>query len=352
VPESFTTMGRCVSIKSIGNARCRAIVLSALAVAAVEARPRSGAAPQRLAIYYGYPSLVNGANQNLARAVAVFSDYDVIVLGDGLEFDTPRPGTAGPAEHQFTVRLIRELALTPRRPAVYGYIDLGSSHRLALDEIRDRIDRWAAMGAAGIFFDEAGYDFGVTRQRQNAAVEAAHARGLSACLNAFRPADVFGATPTPLNGAGGGNPDGQPPALTAHDAVLLESFAVRNGVLERGESLAARMHAALAGRARFGTRVFAVATSEAETGEAPMLAEFGWWTASAFDVDSYGWGMPHFSAVTSRLPLMPRPGEEGALAHAGYTGALRFENDRWRRPTTIGTIVVDAGSRTGTLEKR
>jgi hypothetical protein len=346
------TMGSCVSIRSIGDVGRGAIVVSACLVAvAGDARPRSGASPQRIAIYYGYPSLVNGANQDLSRAVSVFSDYDVIVLGDGLEFDAPRPNTAGPAEHQFTRRLVQALRLTPRRPLVYGYIDLGSTQRLSLEDIRDRIDRWARMGAQGVFFDEAGYDFGVTRERQNAVVAAAHAHGLSACLNAFRPADVFGTMRTPLNAVGGGNPGGAPPGLSARDAVLLESFAVRNGVPEPAESLAARTRAALEGRARFGTRVFAVATSEGPADHA-SLAEYGWWTASALAVDGYGWGMPGFSAVTSQLPLMPRPEAETALTRAEYAGEVIRHGGRWQRTTTIGTIVVDTSTYRGTLEKR
>src|SRR5439155_18712824 len=116
-----------------------------------------------------------------------------------------------------------------------------------------------------VFLDEAGYDFGVTRERQNAAIAVAHARGLSACLNAFRPADVFGAAHMPLNAAGGGNPEGRRPEISADDAVLLESFAVRSGVAEPAQDLAARTRAALEGRAKFGTRVFGVATGDSSS---------------------------------------------------------------------------------------
>src|SRR5438876_5501709 len=98
------TMERCVSMRSIAEVRRGAIAVSVCLAAAGAARSRPGASPQRLAIYYGYPSLVNGAHQDLSRAVAVFSEYDLIVLGAGLEFDTPRPRTAGPAEHEFTSR--------------------------------------------------------------------------------------------------------------------------------------------------------------------------------------------------------------------------------------------------------
>jgi hypothetical protein len=344
-------MERYVSIKSICDCGCGVLVLAAVVVTVVAACTRTGASPQRLAIYYGYPSLVNGANGSLSHAVSVFADYDVIVLGDGLEFDTPRPNTAGPEEHRFTSRMIRALHRTPRRPVVYGYVPLGNTQRLTLEDLTDRIDRWEQMGADGVFFDEAGYDFGVTRERQNAAVAAAHARGLSACLNAFRPADVFLTARTDLNDVGGGNPDALPPLISARDAVLLESFAVRNGVPEPADSLEARTRVALEGRARFGTRVFAIATSD-EAGDHAASAEFGWWAASVFGLDGYGWGMPWYGAVASQLPWMHRPKAETLLAGATPGGDVSFQDGRWQRTTTVGTIVVDTTTRQGALEQR
>jgi len=345
------TMESCVSIKSIGDVGCGVIMLSACLAAAGPVRSKPGASPQRIAIYYGYPSLVNGANGDLARAVSVFADYDVIVLGDGLELDTSDRNTAGVEEHRFTSRMIQALQAAPRHPVVYGYIDLGNTQKLPLQAITDRIERWARMGARGVFFDEAGYDFGVTRERQNAAVVATHARGLRACLNAFRPADVFGSARTGLNAAGGGNPDGLPPAIAGDDALMLESFAVRNGVPEPTDALAARTREALDGRSRFGTHVFAVSTSDDHTDHV-RLAEFGWWTASVFALDGYGWGMPAYSAVTSRLPWLPRPGEEAPLARADRAGDVSLRDGRWQRTTMLGTIVVDTTTHRGALEKR
>jgi hypothetical protein len=47
------------------------------------------------------------------------------------------------------------------------------------------------MRAGGVFFDEAGFDFGVSRTRQNAVVDAAHTAGRRVFMNAFNPDDVF-----------------------------------------------------------------------------------------------------------------------------------------------------------------
>ena len=318
------------------------------------------AAPLRLAIYYGYPSLINGANGNLERAVAVFSDYDIVVLGDGLEFDPARPGqAAGHADHAFTKRIIQQLGLTPRRSQVYGYVDLGGTQHLPAAAVAERIELWARMGAAGVFLDEAGYDFGVSRERQNAAVAAAHRHGLSVCVNAFYPNDVLSEVATPLNRAGGGNPTGLAPVIGPGDAVLLESFAVREGIPEAVDRLAERTRAALDGRVRFGTRVFAVSTSADAAPRAAAspdrsadqrLADYAWWMGSLFGIDAFGGGMPAFSAITSLLPWVERPPAEAALAGAEYVSEPVFGDGRWRRGTTAGTIVVDPTTGRGALE--
>ena len=324
------------------------VALSALLLAAPA--DQASPAPLRLAIYYGYPSLVNNAQGDVDRAVAVFADYDAIVFGDGLEFPTLGLG-AGPQEHEFTRTLIQRLRLTARRPLIFGYIDLGLSQSLPIDMIVDRIDRWGAMGAGGVFLDEAGFDFGVTRQRQNAAVTAAHARGLSVILNSFRPEDVFSATPTPLNAAGGGNPSGLEPALTAIDAILLESFVVRNGVPETVDALVERTRAAIAGRERFGTRIAAISTAGDARVDSPLMP-YAWWVAAVCGLDANGWGTPHFGADASTLPWVPRPEEEATLARAHFLGDLVTDNGRGYRQTTAGTIVVDSTTRQGALALR
>jgi hypothetical protein len=270
----------------------------------------------------------------------------VIVLGDGLEFDRAGSGYAGPAEHAFTIRLIAELARGPRRPSVFGYIDLGRSQQLTLEQIADRVNRWAAMGVSGIFFDEAGFDFGVTRDRQNRAVDAAHARGLAVCVNAFQPEDVFGDRRVPLNAAGGGNPDGTPTAMGARDAILIEPFAVGAGAGEAPAALTRRMLAAIDGRQRFGSRVFAIAA-----GGGSGDAEYGWWLAAAFGLEAYGWSAPGYGAATSQLSWPAPPPVETRLRRAAFTDReARLDHGVWRRRTTAGTIVVGSADHRGALE--
>jgi len=243
----------------------------------------------RLAIYYGYPTLVEQSGGNVRDAARVLGAYDVLVLGDGLELPPDARASGLDDERRKLPDLISLLHATRRRTEVFGYIDLGRSQNLSLEEIARRIELWQRVGADGIFFDEAGTDFGVSRDTRNDAIEAVHRRRLSVFLNVFDPDDAF-------NGAADAQPDAQ---LGAGDAVLLESFAVRNGVLEPREATATRVAAAQLHR-RAGVRMLGVTTTLGEY-DAALFAE-AHSRAVELQLDGFGWGEPTFSAADSRLP--------------------------------------------------
>ena len=97
------------------------------------------------------------ATPSLTAAAADFGLYNYIVLGDTLE-ETSHP------DHANTVTILADL---PSTTTAFGYIDLGvTTQDLPLTEVYARIDEWKATGAKGIFFDDFGYDYGTTRDRQ------------------------------------------------------------------------------------------------------------------------------------------------------------------------------------------
>ena len=115
-----------------GPARLLPGTAAMLLGAVVWSEPSAGAGtlvPKRLAIYYGIPSLVNGAQGDTARAAAVFAEYDLAVFGDGLEFPdvVPQrtPAGAGPVEHAQNSR---------DHPPAVG--DAPGAHRLRLHRPR------------------------------------------------------------------------------------------------------------------------------------------------------------------------------------------------------------------------
>jgi hypothetical protein len=262
---------------------------------------RSGA-PKRLAIYYGYPSVVNGAAGDVEKAAKAFSTYDVVVFGDGVEFADQRPDRTPPGVGAEENRRARSIiaALAHQRPAakVFGYICLGDSQKLSEQEIQRRAQLWKEMGVSGIFLDEAGYDWKIIdRKRQNAAVGYIHSLGLSAFLNAYYPRDLFS-----RENLVGKNPDHAPPLLDGRDLFLLESFQVKNGAYEEVSEWQERVNQALASRAQYGSSIFAVTTNQENPPFDPQKFAYAWWSAWLYGIDGFGWGEPNFSAVGGTLP--------------------------------------------------
>ena len=293
--------------------------------------------PKRLAIFYGWPSAVNGAGGNVNMAVAVFKDYKVVVFGTGLE-DVSHP------DHANTAAIIAH----PDMNSVhcYGYIDA----TLALDVIQSRIDKWFDMGVKGIFMDQFGYDFGLTRQKQREIVWCIHEKGsgLRAFVNAWNVDDVFGATVHPT-----ANPTGLPCNLDANDIYLAESFAIMNGAYDDSDldsnnikdfqDKATKMKNY---RTTFGTKLAAITTSDASAFE-QAKANYSYFVALANEFDYWGWGEEYFSASSSLLPFRTRANYHGNK----FTGTLIVNPTTGviERDTNVGVHIDTLAHTTSTL---
>lgn len=302
--------------------------------------------PARLAIYYGFPSLINRSNSNLTQAIAAFANYDLIVLGDGVEFNDiqpqRKPPGVGTAEHKLARRLIKQLQRSRRNTRIFGYIDLGNSQNLTLKELKNRVQLWANMGVKGIFLDEAGYDYGVTRARQNAIISFIHELNLSAFVNGFNPDDLFSDRAVPLNNLGGGNPEGEPTELNRADIYLLESFQIRMGEYDEGE-LNDRIRRALSYREQFGTRIFGVTTSQIGQSFEQAKFDYAWWGSLMWGLDGFGWGEPSFSSADNLMPYRTAPtiGDLGV-----YTSPVIEQFPLIYRETTGGRIFINTQNHT------
>lgn len=172
-----------------------------------------------LLIYYGFPTCINSCGCGTAAvecASAVFGLYDMVVLGDGLQNPTN-------TENANVVAILMSGDL--QDTTTFGYIDLGvSTQNLDMERIRQAMDDWKATGTDGIFLDDFGYDWLVTRERQNAAVDYAHSIGLSVIANAFRPEDAFGDDVVATF-----NPLGLETSLGKKDFYLYESYQIITG---------------------------------------------------------------------------------------------------------------------------
>ena len=307
--------------------------------------------PARLAIYYGIPSLVNGAGGDVERAARVFASYDVVVFGDGLQYDSPRATgpSAGPVEHERTLAIIRRLVALQPAVRLFGYVPLGDTQRLPSAALADGVRRWRDMGIHGVFLDEAGYDFGVTRARQNESVELIHDAGLRVFANAFDPDDVLGSDVVPLNVREGGNPLGVSPRFGPGDLLLLESFVVRLGEVEPAESWFERSRKAAAHSRRTGVGVMTVTTARPDGAFDASLCELAWWGTVLWSFDGFGWGEPYFAAPSSQLPLRTCRSRDALTSAGAYVSDVMRDGTRFVRHTKERTIEIDLALRRGGL---
>jgi hypothetical protein len=204
--------------------------------------------PGSLAVYYGWPSAVNSAGGDTNAAVQVFKDYNAVVFGAGLE--DPAHG-----DHANLVTILAHVDMAPVQ--TFGYIDA----TLPTEVVQSKIDLWATTGVKGIFFDQFGYDFGVSRQKQNQIVWCVHEKGdgsMPAFVNAWNPDDVFLSTVDATH-----NPTGDAPRLKAGDLYLLESYQIINGGFQTQNDWRVRSDKAVTGKASLGVSLAAVTTTDA-----------------------------------------------------------------------------------------
>jgi len=188
-------------------------IVAAAACAALPAHAQTpGVRPKNLIVYYGIPSLVNGSAGNVTAAEAVFNQYDYIIFGAGLQDPTS-------VYNASTKTIIQYLVSQGKK--VFGYEDIGvTTNNYAITKIQADAANWVSMGVTGIFLDDFGYDYGVTRSRQSDALDAVHSAGVGAILNASNPDDVFR---TPYGSTA------YPHVYTNIDYYFYESYQISQG---------------------------------------------------------------------------------------------------------------------------
>jgi hypothetical protein len=324
-------------------------ILMMLQVSLVQATPRSNSTyvPPRAAFFYGYPSLVNGAKGDIQLAARAFAAYDIIVLGDGVEFSTVikkrSPSGVGRLEYDRSKQIIAAIYAQKPHAEIFGYVCLGNSQSLSIATLKRRMEMWKAMGVSGIFLDEAGSDWPImTRSRQNTAIRLAHSLGLAAFLNAYHPET--------LTSLGDKSTTQERSALTTRDLILLESFPIKHGIYLEPSELRERLQQALSVRKQFSTRIVVLSTTQAEHPFREDQMDYACWSAWMFGMDAMAWGEPDFSS-DNKLPerrcdflKLSRTQLEGGAAVAVSDSIF------WRR-TVEGMVILDIEHNTVSLRR-
>ncbi len=244
--------------------------------------------PKKLAIYYGWPSTVNGT-YSVAGAAGVFKNYDIVVFGAGLE-------ESSHGDHQNTKDIIDHSDMA--NTECYGYITMGNSTQT----IKAKIDDWHSMGGsnqkiAGIFCDEFGYDFNTTRSKQNTIVDYIHNKSnpsLKAFVNAWDPDDVFS-----------GNPGHK---LNTDDLFLVESYVVKTGNYETESAWDSRNDKLVTYKS--DAKIVCITTPDSNGTFSQSKLDFAYFNCAMYGFEAFGWGEKNYSSAggADSLPLRSRPG--------------------------------------------
>ncbi len=247
----------------------------------------------RLLIYYGIPAGVNEAWDD-TKAAQIFAEYDVLVFGAGLEEKKH-------SYHDSTAAIFRLIREKNQNARLFGYVDLGvTTSNFSPKVMESKAKKWKELGANGIFLDDAGYDYGVSRARLNQTVNVVHGLGMSVFVNAWNPDDVMG---NKVNSKY--NPKGQASALDKRDIYLLEDFlnptdiTKNNSTSVFNSAFQGKMDKALAYRKKQGVNLMSVSIIDYAKYSENAVRKFfrmNEATAAVFSLDAYGIAPTHYSS--------------------------------------------------------
>jgi hypothetical protein len=284
-------------------------------------------APKKLLVYYAYPSSFNyPTNQyNLANVSADFAQYEYVVLGDGLE-------KTSHSDHANTQAILQSAITDGVR--FFGYIDAGViTQNLSLSEIQLRVGEWKAMGIDGIFYDDFGYDYEVSRQRQNTIVNYAKAQGLPVIVNGWDPDHVFG---NQVNATY--NPSGLATTLSSTDFYLSESYLIQEGQYQDAAFWESKANKLRTYQLSKGFKILSLTTNDAGNSYSQDKFFYAWYGALLYNHEAVGWGEYQFAANTALAPNRPQPAINPGT---GFVTPPQQEGVRRVRYTNSGQVWLD-----------
>lgn len=181
-----------------------------------------------LLIYYGFPIAYNGI-WTTEGVIGEISKFNYFVCGD--TYQQPTHG-----EFASTTAIVNGVRALGTK--VYGYVPIGvNTENRSMATLKTAVDQWIALGVDGIFLDEFGFDYAVTRERQIEITDYVKSKGVPFCANAWTFEDVACASVTELPWVSTDwryvnfvtyNPNNLPLNYDSNDSYLIENFCFDN----------------------------------------------------------------------------------------------------------------------------
>lgn len=338
-----------------GSLAAGSVTTSAVADGAItQAKLGGGAASadglRSVLIYYATLNAINGKFNN-DYAAGVLSRYDDVVLGGGLQ-------EPGHSDYANTTAIMTKVAALNPDTVLWGYVDIGvTTNNYSLAQIQTFIDQWIAIGAGGIFCDDFGYDYEVSRSRQNSVIDYIHSKGVGAILNAWTSSDVFGSAVNATY-----NPTGVATHANSSDVYLLESWICNTDAYSSPyyatiSDVKTRADAAKAYRDSLGIRIFAaniVGYSTRTDNEIDAFRGVSEAMARAFRLDGFSLDASSYSATGPDVAVV-RPRFQLLRTNPQRSSAPYILNGLWtevQAPDLGLTITYDPAGPTFTYSQQ
>lgn len=296
--------------------------------------------PRDLLVYYGWPSGFNAHwdNELVAQDMA---KYGLIVLGAGLE-------DPGHGDYANTVEIVARVNALNPSALIFGYVSVNQT--IAVFE--SKTDKWATLGAHGIFMDEAGYDYGKTRSEFNDCVDDVHGKGMICFANAWNTDHVLGTANDQSYPNSTYNSEDSESNLNIEDWILLESFPINDGAYtsstpdgyESRSDWAVRGVKMLGLRAEYGVNFAGGGIIANGNSNGQDLFDFGFVSALQFSLEAFGTSDTSYAASSGAVSWWTRPDVSGLSKVYSMNPAVQVDGndaDVYWRYVGFGRLKLD-----------
>lgn len=260
--------------------------------------------PKDLLIYYGWLNSFNSAENgwNNEKVAQAMSKYPLIIMGDGIQ----NPGHGDYANTSVIIPRIKTL-----NPSVliFGYI----AATVDQSSFETKADQWEDLAVHGVFLDEAGYDYGVTRTVFNEYVSYIHNKTNAKLrfINAWNPDHVLGVINDVSYPNSTYNPSLVASNLNADDWILLESFPINTtaysgtGGYESKTDWLSRGQKAATLRNTYGVNFASAGIINNDNSNGAALFNFSYISALMFSLEGHGTSDAAYGASSATVKAWP-----------------------------------------------
>ena len=271
--------------------------------------------PKNLLIYYGWLNSFNSAKNAWANeAVAQdLAKYDVLVFGDGIQ--DPYHG-----DYANTTVIISRVKVLNPDALIFGYVTTNQDYSV----LTPKVHQWDTLQVHGIFFDEAGYDYGKTRTEFNQRVDYVHGMTYARlCIaNAWNSDHVLGTVNDSNFPNSTYNPSSVASSLNSSDFILLESFPVNTGAYVEGYESASdwkiRGEKSVSLFNQFGVNFISSSVIDNNSVDGGSLCAFAYTSAIMFGIKYFGTSDTSYGSNSAAVRFWARPGIDLSSTPAVY----------------------------------